>query len=197
MATLLDLGAFRACPRTRGPFDFLVVRDFVRAEARPAIDQAFPQVRRGGSFPVEVLSYGKAFGELVEELLVQIDDEDSPEAEQVARPSTAARADLQGGMVEIDVGLDELIADQLEERPIVRIAPFLPVELRFVRVATLVGVVEHLQMNGAIERWHLWSLRVPLKLRHICPWILFDYSIFLISALASEPLRFRDAQGAR
>jgi hypothetical protein len=50
------------------PFDFLVVRDFVRAEARPAIDRAFPQVRRGGSFPVEVLRYGKAFGELVEEL---------------------------------------------------------------------------------------------------------------------------------
>ena len=59
LPTLLDLEAFRACPLTRVPFDFLVVRDFVRAEARPAIDRAFPQVRRGGSFPVEVLRYGK------------------------------------------------------------------------------------------------------------------------------------------
>jgi SM-20-related protein len=69
MLTLLDMDAFRACPLTRVPFDFLVLRDFVRAEARSAINQAFPPIAHGGSFPVEVLRYGPAFAGLVDELI--------------------------------------------------------------------------------------------------------------------------------
>jgi hypothetical protein len=65
---LLDLDAFRACPLTRTPFDFLVLRDFVRPESRSAIDEAFPPITHGGSFPIEVLRYGTAFAQLVEEL---------------------------------------------------------------------------------------------------------------------------------
>ncbi len=68
MTAVLDLDAFRATPLTREPFDFLMVRDFVRPEARAAIGRDFPRVPRGGSFPVEVLDYGPAFAALVEAL---------------------------------------------------------------------------------------------------------------------------------
>src|SRR5579885_227103 len=68
LTAVLDLDAFRATPLTREPFDFLMVRDFVRPEARAAIGRDFPRVPRGGSFPVEVLDYGPAFAALVEAL---------------------------------------------------------------------------------------------------------------------------------
>jgi SM-20-related protein len=68
LPSVVDLNAFRATPLTREPFNFLVVRDFVRPEARTNIDQDFPCIPRGGSFPVEVLEYGVAFARLVEEL---------------------------------------------------------------------------------------------------------------------------------
>ena len=67
-ATALDLAAFRAAPLTREPFEFLVLADFVRAEARPAIGRDYPSVRRGGSYPLEVLRHGPAFAELVRQL---------------------------------------------------------------------------------------------------------------------------------
>ena len=67
-ATALDLAAFRAAPLVREPFEFLVLADFVRAEARPAIGRDYPSVRRGGSYPLEVVRHGPAFAELVRQL---------------------------------------------------------------------------------------------------------------------------------
>ena len=67
-ATALDLAAFRAAPLTREPFEFLVLPDFVRAEARSAIGRDYPRVRRGGSYPLEVVRHGPAFAELVRQL---------------------------------------------------------------------------------------------------------------------------------
>jgi SM-20-related protein len=62
---LLDLGRLRAAPLERDPFDFVVVEEFVRTEALPAILADFPALRGAGSFPVESLDYGIAFAGLV------------------------------------------------------------------------------------------------------------------------------------
>jgi hypothetical protein len=68
LSSVLDLDAFRAMPLTRDPFNFLVVPEFVRPQARPTIGQDFPGIPHGGSFPLQVLDYGEAFARLVEEL---------------------------------------------------------------------------------------------------------------------------------
>jgi hypothetical protein len=64
----LNLPAFRASPLTRQPFDFVIIPEFVKAEARPAINADFPKIDNPGSFPVDKLTYGPAFRKLVDEL---------------------------------------------------------------------------------------------------------------------------------
>jgi hypothetical protein len=61
----LDLGAFRATPLQREPFDYLVLPGFIKPEARAAIHADYPQVRQPGSFPVNGLSFGPAFRLLI------------------------------------------------------------------------------------------------------------------------------------
>jgi len=65
---LVDLRALEAAPLNREPFQFVVVKDFVRPEALPAVMEAFPPIDRPGSFPLERLRYGEAFARLVAEL---------------------------------------------------------------------------------------------------------------------------------
>ncbi|HEY2568465.1 MAG TPA: 2OG-Fe(II) oxygenase [Candidatus Udaeobacter sp.] len=65
---MLDLEGFRATPLTRLPFAFLVVPEFVKAEARGAIDKDYPDVGRAGSFPLREVTYGPAFAKLIEEM---------------------------------------------------------------------------------------------------------------------------------
>lgn len=62
---ILDLDRLRAAPLEHEPFDFVVVEGFVRAAALPAILADFPRVPGAGSFPVECLECGSAFGRLV------------------------------------------------------------------------------------------------------------------------------------
>lgn len=64
----LDLHAFRATPMVREPFDFLVVPQFIRPEARAAIHADFPHIEKPGSFPAPELNYGPAFAALLHEL---------------------------------------------------------------------------------------------------------------------------------
>lgn len=64
----LDLDAFRAMPLTRKPFEYLIVPGFVQAAARSVIHDTYPQIENPGSFPVRRLSYGPAFGGLIEAL---------------------------------------------------------------------------------------------------------------------------------
>ncbi|MFQ5984739.1 MAG: 2OG-Fe(II) oxygenase [Alphaproteobacteria bacterium] len=66
--SFLNLDKFAATPLVREPFDFIVVPGFLRAEALPALNEAFPRIDRPGSFPMSVLNYGEAFGALVDEL---------------------------------------------------------------------------------------------------------------------------------
>lgn len=65
---MLDLDRFRTTPLTREPFDFLVVPEFVRPEARGAIHNDYPEVDRAGSFPLREVSYGPVFANLIEEM---------------------------------------------------------------------------------------------------------------------------------
>jgi hypothetical protein len=68
MLSTLDLDRFRATPLTREPFDFLIVPEFVKPEARAAIDHDYPEVNRTGSFPLGEVTYGTAFAKLIEEM---------------------------------------------------------------------------------------------------------------------------------
>ena len=68
MVSMLDLERFRTTPLTREPFEFLIVPEFVKAEARAAIDKDYPEVARAGSFPLREVTYGPAFAKLVEEM---------------------------------------------------------------------------------------------------------------------------------
>src|SRR5438874_11915604 len=68
MLSTLDLERFRGTPLTREPFDFLIVPEFVKAEARALIDKDYPEVGRPGSFPLREVSYGPGFARLIEEM---------------------------------------------------------------------------------------------------------------------------------
>jgi SM-20-related protein len=68
MLSMLDLERFRTTPLTREPFQFLVVPEFVRVEARAAIDKDYPEVGRAGSFPLREVTYGPGFAKLIEEM---------------------------------------------------------------------------------------------------------------------------------
>src|SRR5207247_3868856 len=68
MVSMLDLERFRTTPLTREPFEFLIVPEFVKAEARSAIDRDYPEVARAGSFPLREVTYGPAFAKLIEEM---------------------------------------------------------------------------------------------------------------------------------
>ena len=68
MPSMLDLERFRATPLTREPFEFLIVPEFVKADARSAIHDDYPGVDRPGSFPLGEVTYGSAFAKLVEQM---------------------------------------------------------------------------------------------------------------------------------
>jgi len=68
MLSMLDLERFRHTPLTSEPFQFLIVPEFVRAEARLAIDKDYPEVARPGSFPLREVTYGPGFATLIEQL---------------------------------------------------------------------------------------------------------------------------------
>jgi hypothetical protein len=53
---------------TRTPFPFAIVTNFVRNEALGAIEADFPRIGHAGSFPLASLSFGPAFGALIDAL---------------------------------------------------------------------------------------------------------------------------------
>jgi SM-20-related protein len=63
--SILDLDGLRAAPLVRDPFDFIVVEQFLRADALAPLLADFPKIRRRGSFPVESVEYGPDFAGLV------------------------------------------------------------------------------------------------------------------------------------
>jgi hypothetical protein len=65
---ILDLDRFAAAPLRHEPFDFVVLEDFIRKPAQPALAADFPEIDQGGSFPLSTLAYGPVFARLVDEL---------------------------------------------------------------------------------------------------------------------------------
>ena len=63
--TILDLDRLRAEPLCRDPFDFVVIEDFVRRDELASAIADFPAIRSYGSYPVDALKYGPAFGRLL------------------------------------------------------------------------------------------------------------------------------------
>jgi len=60
-AKIIDLDSFGATPLTAEPFPYLMVPNFVRAEAMTAINADYPLVTHPGSFPLPTLEFGPAF----------------------------------------------------------------------------------------------------------------------------------------
>ncbi|HVY17205.1 MAG TPA: 2OG-Fe(II) oxygenase [Rhodopila sp.] len=65
---LLDLQALADAPLTRDPFMFTVVRDFIRPEARAALQRDFPHIPYPGLLPVEATQGGPSFTALIEDV---------------------------------------------------------------------------------------------------------------------------------
>lgn len=66
--SLLNLDALAAAPLMTDPFDYVLVRDFVRAEAAGAIGADYPAIDKPGSFALEDVSVRGSFAALIEEL---------------------------------------------------------------------------------------------------------------------------------
>jgi hypothetical protein len=65
---LLDLDRLLSTPVADVPFPFLIVPNFLRASARPAVAADFPEVTKAGSFPLPSLDYGPAFEAMMDAL---------------------------------------------------------------------------------------------------------------------------------
>lgn len=64
----LDLTRLRDSPLQRAPFEFVVVENFLRDDALPALVEAFPRVPGHGSYPLEMVVGNPLFEGLTAEL---------------------------------------------------------------------------------------------------------------------------------
>jgi hypothetical protein len=66
--SFLDIEALEAAPLQSDPYDYLILRDFVRPEHAEAIGRDYPAIDKPGSFTLEDLTLGGAMAALIEEL---------------------------------------------------------------------------------------------------------------------------------
>ena len=64
----LRLEAFRATPLVQEPFQHLIVPGFISPDGLAAINADYPRISSSGSFPVDQVSFGRAFQDLLDEL---------------------------------------------------------------------------------------------------------------------------------
>jgi hypothetical protein len=64
----VDLAALDAAPVAVEPYRYFIVPRFVTASALDAVRRDFPEIAQVGSFPLASLTYGPAFGALMDEL---------------------------------------------------------------------------------------------------------------------------------
>ena len=62
---VLDLGALAATPRRDDPFPHVHVPEFVTGAGLAGVHRDFPEISRGGSFPVGSLTFGPDFAALL------------------------------------------------------------------------------------------------------------------------------------
>jgi SM-20-related protein len=64
----LGIEQFRTTPLVRQPFEHLIVPQFIGPRALAAINTDYPKISTSGSFPVDQLTFGRAFQALLDEL---------------------------------------------------------------------------------------------------------------------------------
>ena len=86
-SAILDLEKLRAAPLIRRPFDYLIVSDFIRPNWEKRLLDAYPHIRKGGSFPLSTTNFGDDFGTLINSM-------DGPEFRQAVEEKFSL--DLEG-----------------------------------------------------------------------------------------------------
>lgn len=66
--THLNLDALRAAPVTTDPFTFTIVPGFLDHESLKSINETYPNIEKGGSYPIESLNESMAITEVIAEL---------------------------------------------------------------------------------------------------------------------------------
>jgi SM-20-related protein len=66
--SFMNLDALRATPLVHDPFDFIAVPGFLTPESAEVVAPDFPPIKKGGSFPVQGLTYGPGFAALLDEV---------------------------------------------------------------------------------------------------------------------------------
>jgi len=66
--TLINLEALRQAPLQTDPFDFMVVPGFLSPEALSRVNADYPAIDSAANHPLDSLSYGPAFGALMDEI---------------------------------------------------------------------------------------------------------------------------------
>ena len=67
-SSFFQLEALDATPLVREPFEYVIVPNFIGPAALARLNGDYPKVTQRGSFPVNVVPYGPAFQELLDEL---------------------------------------------------------------------------------------------------------------------------------
>lgn len=65
---IFDLEAFRSAPLVRQPYDYLILPAFVKPEALRRLNSDYPHIEQTGSFPLDALTFGPGFRDLIEAL---------------------------------------------------------------------------------------------------------------------------------
>jgi len=68
MAVYLNMDALKKTTLVRDPFEFLIVPDMIKREAKASLESDLPRVSHPGIFPCDELKYGPTFASLLEEL---------------------------------------------------------------------------------------------------------------------------------
>ena len=71
----LNIAKLAATPVQAAPFSYVIVPGFLSAETVHAINATYPNIEKGGSYPIESLDAGMAIKDVIDEL-------DSPEFEE-------------------------------------------------------------------------------------------------------------------
>lgn len=65
---VLDVSMVAAAPVCREPFEYFVARDVIQANSAKGLLDACPALKGSGSYPVAGLKFGRAFGDLLDDL---------------------------------------------------------------------------------------------------------------------------------